>query len=246
MKFVERDYRDFTVTERFSPYRVTVRQTDLYVKTRSDTRDKALEAVRFYRGQIESYISRRPEFCRSLTPLEFDPQAPPIVQDMLRSARLAGVGPMAAVAGAIAEYVGRELLEVSPEVIVENGGDLFIAVEEPVVIGIFAGDSPCTNRIGVRIAPGDTPCGFCTSSATVGPSLSFGNADAASVWAESASLADAAATAVGNLVSTQDDLERAIEAAARIPGVKATLIVIQDRIGVWGPLDLVRLEGSNQ
>jgi len=80
----------------------------------------------------------------------------------------------------------------------------------------------------------------------VGPSLSFGNADAASVWAESASLADAAATAVGNLVSTQDDLERAIEAAARIPGVKATLIVIQDRIGVWGPLDLVRLEGSNQ
>lgn len=246
MRFVERDYRDFTATARFSPYRVSVRQTDLYVKTRSDTRHKALEAVRFYRGQIESYICRRPEFCRSLTPLAFDPEAPPIVQDMLRSALLAGVGPMAAVAGAIAEYVGRELLEVSPEVIVENGGDLFIAIQEPVVIGLFAGDSPVSNSIGVRIAPEDTPCGFCTSSGTVGPSLSFGSADAASVWAESASLADAAATAVGNLVSTQDDLERAAEAAGRIPGVKGTLIVIRDRIGVWGPLDLVRLERSNQ
>ncbi len=243
MTFVERTYRNFSATDRFSPYRVSVRETDLYIKTGIDTRQKALECVHRYREHIESYIRAHPEFCRSLTPLEFDPTAPPIVQDMLRSAQKAGVGPMAAVAGAIAEYVGRDLNEIVPEVIVENGGDVFIAVKEPITIGLFAGTSLCTNQIGIRMWPEDTPCGFCTSSATVGPSLSFGNADAVSIWSPSASLADAVATAIGNLVVTTEDVEYALETASHIDGVKGVLIVIDDRIGVWGPLDLVRIKG---
>lgn len=242
MRFVERSYRDFTATERFIPFQVSWRETDLYLKAKINLEKKARDAVLLCRDHIESYISLKPRFKTSLTPLELDPTAAPIVQDMLLSAQITGVGPMAAVAGAIAEYVGRDLLQISPEIIVENGGDIFFAIEQPVVIGLFAGDSPYTNKVGIRIAPEDTPCGICTSSGTVGPSLSFGNADAVTVWANSASLADAAATALGNLVKQPDDVELALETAKQIPDIKGVIVAIRDRIGIWGPMDIVRLK----
>ncbi len=127
---------------------------------------------------------------------------------MAAAAQTAGVGPMAAVAGAIAECVGRELLEFSPEVIVENGGDIFLKVSHRRTVGIFAGDSPLTGRIGIQIEARDTPLGVCTSSGTVGHSLSFGRADAVVVLAPAAALADAAATAIGNRVSRKEGHRR--------------------------------------
>jgi len=242
MEFIERNYRDFTATERFVPFQVQWKETDLYIKARTNLAEKAREAVIRFRTQIEVYIRQTPVFKTSLEPLDPDPMAPPIIQDMLHSARTAGVGPMAAVAGAIAEYLGRDLLPFSREVVVENGGDIFLTVEEPLVVGLFAGHSPYTNRIALRIHPEDTPCGLCTSSGTVGPSLSLGRADAATVWARSACLADAAATAIGNLVKGPGDVEYALERAKQIPGIKGVIIAIKERIGFWGPVELVRLE----
>jgi hypothetical protein len=242
MKFVERTYRNFRATERFTPFQVSWKETDLYIKARTNLAEKAKEAILLYRGQIEAYIRKKPQFKTSLEPLESDPEAVPIIHDMLQATQITGVGPMASVAGAIAEYVGRNLLPLSSEVIVENGGDIFLVVEDPVVVGLFAGDSPYTNQIGIRITPEDTPCGFCTSSGTVGPSLSFGKADAASIWAVSATLADAAATAIGNLVKQQEDIEYALEKATQIPGIKGVIIAIQERIGIWGPMDIIQLE----
>jgi hypothetical protein len=151
---------------------------------------------------------------------------------------------MAAVAGAIAEQVGRELKVFSKEIIVENGGDIYLALESPAVVGLFAGPSPLNMRFGIRVQPEATPCGICTSSGTVGPSLSFGLADAVTVWASSTALADAAATFLGNLVCSPQDIESALDRAQGIPGIHAVVVIAGGRIGTWGPLDLVRFESS--
>ena len=107
---------------------------------------------------------------------------------------------MASVAGAMAEAFQETSLESSTEVIVENGGDIYLATSRERVIGIYAGTSPLSIKLGIAISPEDSPLGICTSSGTVGPSLSFGKADAVCVLSKSAALADAAATAVGNVV----------------------------------------------
>ena len=148
---------------------------------------------------------------------------------------------MAAVAGAIAEAVGKDLLAYTPEVIVENGGDIFMKISQPRLVGVYAGESPFTGRIALEISPGEIPLGVCTSSGTVGHSLSFGAADAVVVLSHSTALADAAATAIGNRVRTADDIDVAIEQAQAIAGMVGVVIIKDDRIGMWGDVKLVSL-----
>ena len=145
---------------------------------------------------------------------------------------------MASVAGAITEFVGTELLAFSPEVIVENGGDIFLKSLEKRIIGIYAGKSPLTGKIGLEIDGEDTPLGICTSSGTVGHSLSFGKADAVVALSKSATLADAAATAIGNLILQPDDIPSGIEFAQGIEGLKGLLIIKDDKIGLWGKVKI--------
>ncbi|GAG89833.1 unnamed protein product, partial [marine sediment metagenome] len=111
-------------------------------------------------------------FLTSLEPLFVSDNAPRIVKSMSEAAKRVGTGPMASVAGAIAEFVGNELLAFSPEIILENGGDIFLKSSKKRLIGIYAGKSPLTGKIGLEINGDDTPLGICTSSGTVGHSLS--------------------------------------------------------------------------
>jgi len=233
-----RTYRHWIEGKDLVPFTVTVKETDLYIRATSNVQRKARRLVLKYRRQLEQYIEQNPDFLTSLKPLPVPERAPRIVQDMLEVGRQAGVGPMAAVAGAIAECVGRELLDFSPEIIVENGGDIFLKILSKRVVGIFAGDSPLTGKIGLEINPHDTPLGVCTSSGTVGHSLSFGKADAVVVVAASATLADAAATAIGNRVSRPDDINSAIEFGQSIGGLKGILIIAGKNIGAWGDVKL--------
>ncbi len=159
---------------------------------------------------------------------------------MAQAAEKAGVAPMAAVAGALAESVGRELLAFSPEVIVENGGDIFLKLSKPRLVGVYAADSPFTGRIALEVRPDETPLGICTSSGKVGHSLSFGQADAVIALSPSTPLADAVATAVGNLVKEKDDIPQAIEFAQGIEGLRGIVILLGDELGVWGEVTLRR------
>ena len=131
------------------------------------------------------------------------------------------------------------LLEYSPEIIVENGGDLFFKAERELTIGIFAGPSPLSEKIGLRIAPQDLPFSLCTSSGTVGPSLSFGRADAVTVRSHSAALADAAATAICNMILQPSDIAAGIQAARDIAALDGIVIIKDDQIGAWGDMELV-------
>jgi ApbE superfamily uncharacterized protein (UPF0280 family) len=236
-----RFYRHWIKESGLVSFNVIVEQTDLYIRSRHNLKDKALNSVLKHRGSLESYIGRHPLFLTTLDSYEAEAEAPAIVREMARVSQLTDVGPMAAVAGAIAEAVGRDLLAFSPEVIVENGGDIFLQISKKMLVGIFAGQSAFTKKIALEIMPGETPLGIGTSSGTIGHSLSLGSADAVIALSSSAALADAAATALGNIVKAIDDIPKAIEKAKSIEGLRGVVIVVGDRIGIWGRVKIVPL-----
>ena len=238
MSYQERTYRNRVSHTDLTSFQVCVRETDLLILSDKDISEKALESVYIYRGYIESYIKNHPDFLTSLSPLRPDPYAPPIIREMISATINADVGPMASVAGAVSEYVGNDLLTLSKNVIVENGGDIFLKTEKEVRVGIFAGNSPLTYKINLLFKPSQMPLGVCTSSGSVGHSLSFGIADAVCVVSNSATLADAAATAIGNLVKNKGDIRGALEKALEIEGVLGALIIIADQFGVIGDIAL--------
>ncbi|MFH2218878.1 MAG: UPF0280 family protein [Pseudomonadota bacterium] len=239
-----RSYRYLFHGDRLASFRVAVKETDLFVYAVKPLEDITRELILLYRGYIEAYIQMHPEFLISLKPLRISGPAPIIVKDMASAGEAAGVGPMAAVAGAIAEHVGRGLLSHTDEVIVENGGDVFMRTDGAVTVGIFAGASPLSLRIGLRLNCGKRPFAVCTSSGTVGHSLSFGKADAVSVVSESCALADAAATAIGNFVGSKTDIGKAIDFGKCIKGVTGLVIIVEEEIGLWGELEIVPLNGE--
>jgi ApbE superfamily uncharacterized protein (UPF0280 family) len=239
MQYLERTYRRHILKNNLQSYQVTVRETDLFISSDIELKQAALQSVHRHRAHLEAYIAVHPEFLSTLSPLKHDDLAPDIVREMLKAARLAGVGPMAAVAGAIAQHVGQDLLRLTPNVIVENGGDIFLKCNEEVKIGIFAGESPLSHKLAIRIRPDETPTGVCTSSATVGPSLSFGKADAVCVKSASAALADAAATAIGNRVKTIKDIKKALAFGAQIKEALGIVIIIGEKMGAWGNVELI-------
>jgi len=239
--YKERTYRNSVKTDDLVNFEVIVKETDLLIRAERDLSKEARESILKYRNQLETYIVVHPEFIKSLVPLDEDSHAPGIVREMIQTSALCHVGPMAAVAGAIAEFVSRDLLKVSKQVIVENGGDIYLATSRERVIGIYAGTSPLSMKVGITISPEDSPLGICTSSGTVGPSLSFGRADAVCVLSKSAALADAAATAVGNQVREKKDIEQGLEIGKGIEGVLGTLVIVEDRMGAWGKVKLTRL-----
>jgi len=243
--YPERTYRNLVSTEKLATFQVVVKETDLLVhadkKLEAETRELVLEQ----RGYVEAYIKAHPDFATALAPWRLNGPAPTIVADMVKAGENAAVGPMAAIAGAVAEHVGLGLLKSTDEIIVENGGDVFIKTATPLTVGIFAGQSPLSLRIGIRVSGGPTPMGVCTSSGTVGHSLSLGKADAVCVVAESCAIADAAATAIGNLVQSIADIEFAIAKGKCIDKIRGIIIIVGEKMGIWGDLEVVPLKGNN-
>ncbi len=235
----ERTYRKGILKNDLKVFNVTVRETDLLVSADSDLSQITLTSVQRIRSSLGSYIAAHPDFLTSLVPISYDEFAPEIVRDMMKASVKAGVGPMAAVAGAVAEHVGRDLLPHSRNVIIENGGDIYLKSMDDVNIGLFAGRSPLSDRVLIKVRNVQMPLGICTSSATVGHSLSFGCADACCVKSGSVALADAAATAVGNLVKSKRDLRNALKAGMAIEGVLGIIIIVGDQLGVMGDIELV-------
>lgn len=244
MDYIERSYRQRHRQEDLTHFQLAVEETDLDIGVRKDRFTKDLrewveETIRATRRTLEDYIQRDPGFADALTPYQVLPNAPSIVQTMAEAGRLAGVGPMAAVAGTLSEVVGKSIVKRSRDVIVENGGDIFLRTSRTRKVGIFAGTSSLSNRVAIEIRPEQTPLGICTSSGNVGHSLSFGKADAVVVISPSVPLADAVATATGNLVKTLEDLEKALEFANKIKGVTGVLVIKDDHLAVWGSVKLI-------
>jgi len=240
---MNRFYRDFH-SDRFKAFTITYMETDLWVgvdRFQAEMIDKVLDLVMRLHKDLHEYIEFDNNFLLSFEPIEITKDCAPIVEKMATAARYAGVGPMAAVAGAFADEVGRLLVEQfkCSEVVVENGGDIFIKNLQPMTICVYAGDSPLSQRVGLRIPPG--VCGVCTSSGTVGHSISFGSADAVTVVSENAAIADAFATAYCNMVKEMEDVETLLNKGLN-EHVQSVLVIYRDKMGFVGKHELVFIE----
>ena len=193
---------------------------------------------------LEEYIKCHDDFRHSFEPVDLHTNAPQVAQRMARAAGLVGVGPMAAVAGAMAQCAAEAGLQAgAPEAIVENGGDIYLSAAEPVIIALVTGTPELANRLGFSLQPEDTPISICSSSGKMGHSKSLGRCDLAAVVATDAALADAAATQAANLVNTIEDVDPALERITSIEGIDGVMIVKNDRVGLAGNLPpLVKIQ----
>lgn len=246
-KYVTRNYRSNHDAKDLHYFNIVFKETDLAIGVDKESyTDSFLSLCEWevlkMRGDLETYITLQPEFRTSFFPLQLLPGAPAIARIMAEAALIAGVGPMAAVAGAIAQAVGEKLTGQVREIIVENGGDIYINSSHPRIISVFAGDSKFSNKIGIRLAENEGPIGICTSSGTVGPSISLGKADAVVIKADSAALADAAASRAANQVQTKKDLMKAVNSVQNINGIRGILAIKGDQMAAWGNIELVPVE----
>lgn len=243
MQYTERHYRNRVKVKELNTFQVSIKETDLWVSAERDLKKETEDIVHDLRFRLEGYIETNPEFYTTLTPWPDDPYAPKIIRDMILCSKIAGVGPMAAVAGAVAQHVAYGLKDLTGQIIIENGGDIYMNVSRDVTVSIFAGTSPLSDRIGIKIPEKMMPLGVCSSSGRIGHSLSMGNSDVVCIIARSAALADAAATALGNMVKTKNDLEKLSERAGHIEGVFGGVAIMDDEMTAWGEVELKAIAG---
>lgn len=233
-------YRAAINREGLKYFNISFKETELFIGACMDLSVEALSCVKKLRSELEDYIEKDGRFVKALAPIEALKGAPDIARKMCEAAKKAKVGPMAAVAGAFSQYVGERLLKKSPEVIVENGGDIFISTQKERIVAVYAGVSPLSMKIGVKITARGR-LGVCTSAGTVGPSFSFGRADAAMIISKDTLLADAAATTLGNMIVNPEDIQPALEHVYAIEGILGALAVKGETLGAIGEIELTEL-----
>jgi uncharacterized protein len=245
MTFEPRWYRKQMDGGRFVSFTVEYLDTDLWIGVDKDAYSKklqsfCLEKITSYRRQLDEYIAIYPDFRNSLVPIQFDPKAPEIARDMIIQSQNSGTGPMACVAGAFANWLGTEIIQnFNPqELIIENGGDIFVLCKSDLKVAVYAGGSPISGKIGILIPPDFTPLGICTSSGTVGPSMSFGKSDATMICCKNAALADGYASFFGNQVTHPDGIHAILESISKVPEIISAIIVCEDKFGINGKFNL--------
>jgi hypothetical protein len=248
--YVNRDYRILHQAGDMEYFNVKIKDSDLAIGIDCKSYKDDLQSICYrelarIRGELEDYIAFHPEFKASFVPLKLRPGAPEIASSMSRAASSAGVGPMAAVAGAFAQVIGEKLKSHANEIIVENGGDIYLDSSRRRIIAVFAGKSKFTYKIGINVSPQECPLGICTSSGTVGHSISLGKADAVVVKGMPVAVADAVATRVGNMIKTENDLLKAIDFVKNIQQVRGILAIKNDKMAAWGEIEIVPLTEVN-
>jgi hypothetical protein len=230
--------------------RKRIKQSNVLVMSdRPDAIDVAFKSIIRNREAFETYIKNHRAFELALDPLTVDFDAPRVAQLAAGAAEIAGVGPMAAIPGALAELAVEAMLSTKSTVnLVENGGEISGASISPITVGIYAGESAFSGRVGFHLSPLDFPIGIATSSATVSHAINFGFADAAVIVADTASVADAVAKAASNAVQGDDieaSVQSGLETVEKIGHVRGALIIRGSHIGRLGKLpSLVQIDGG--
>jgi ApbE superfamily uncharacterized protein (UPF0280 family) len=244
-KFVERTYRSQFNAERFISFEIKYLETDLWIgintaSFKEEMQTLAAAKTEELRKKLDKYIETEPFFKKSLKPFSPSESALAEAKAMAAATETAGVGPMAAVAGLFAREVGETILQnfSVEEMVIENGGDIFALIKNELVLSVFAGESPLSERIGLVIPAETGKIGICTSAGNVGPSMSFGKADAVVVICKDAVLADAFATGFGNKVKSPNDVEKVINQSEKFSEILSMLIVCEDKVGIRGDFEI--------
>jgi ApbE superfamily uncharacterized protein (UPF0280 family) len=245
MEFESRTYRQQFNPERFTSFTVQYLETDLWIGTdhasfHKEIAELAQKEVIKVRKQLEEYIRLHPTFKTSLKPVDPAPEASETIKSMIVSGFRTHTGPMASVAGVFAQHVGEKIRHhfKVKEVVIENGGDYYVFLKEDLLMTVYAGASPLSEKIAVIVPATETPCGICTSSGTVGPSLSFGKADAVMVACYSPALADGWATALANRVKSPADIEAVLKYSEQFPEILSLVIICEDKTGIRGNFEV--------
>lgn len=241
MEYRERSYRSRFSNDERRWFCVKFLESDLWIGVDRGSYRASMEADTYamlvdLRRQMDAYLLMDPVYKAALTPYDAGLEAPAILKEMSSVSHKTGIGPMSAVAGAVAKKVAEFL--GTQEVIVENGGDIYAQAASDMDISVFAGQSPLSEKIGLHIPAAEFPLGICTSSGTVGPSLSLGRADAVMIVCKDVLLADSYATAMANRIKTVNDLQSVIDRISDIPEILGAIAVKDDRMAISGRFEL--------
>lgn len=244
--YTARSYRASSVRGDEKSFQALIEESDLWITCRKDVPtdlpERVMQKLRELRSSLKAWMRLQPEFGPSLVPLEVPENAPQIIKSMAAGGQRFNVGPMAAVAGAVAEVIAREFVEESPEFIVENGGDIFMFSSRPRTVALLPDPANGAN-IGIKLEASLFPLSICSSSSTIGHSLSFGKGELVTVLARDAAMADAAATSLCNLLKHKGNLQKIVEFAEETPEILGLFAQCGGEMGLWGEIELVVLEG---
>ena len=239
--YLARSYRRL-FEDKFN-YTVTYKAADIYFcSSRPLEKDKLKERLFAYYTQIEEYIAAHPLFLSSLSPLDFDDNAPAIIKTMLSAGKKAGIGPFSAVAGAVALYIGKELFKPKEELVIENGGDVFLATANPKRVLLQLGRASKIKQVEIVIPPRKENFGMGSSSAKIGHSLNFGSADLVTVIAKNSAYADSFATAFSNQIKNKKDLEEISAFARREEDIYGFVAVLGNSVACWGDIEIKNIK----
>ena len=212
-------YRN-SMGERFRTISYSHLESDIWLAFDIDNKVSDKEILRFLSKKIknlrnifEAYFTIHPEFKMSLKPLNALESAPSIISRLAECSQRTKVGPMAGIAGIFSEEIGKALQgEFSfNEIVVENGGDLYLDIQDELSVKLYAGEHPLSNKLSLRINPKYSPLGLCASSGKFGHSLSFGKADLVVIACKDTILADQMATALANMINQASDIQKVLE-----------------------------------
>ena len=245
MEYKERSYRSRFSNDERRWFCVKFLESDLWIGVDSGSYSASMEADTYsmlvdLRRSMDAYLLMDPAYKAALVPYDAGLEAPTILKDMSKVSHKTGIGPMSAVAGAVALHVAEFLKSKFSvkEVIVENGGDIYAEAHSDMDIAVFAGQSPLSEKIGLHIPASAFPLGICTSSGTVGPSLSLGRADAVMIVCKDVLLADSYATAMANRIKIVNDLQPVIDRIQNIPDILGAIAIKDDRLALCGHYEL--------
>jgi hypothetical protein len=242
---IDRFYRKGMGADRFNSFQLIHQESDIWfglspAAKLESIKKFASKEIKALRKKIDTYINNNPIFPKTLEPIEFDHSAPGIIKKMMFAAKKAGTGPMATIAGTFSEYIGEKIIKHfrPEELILENGGDNYLVINKPILTSIYAGNSPLSDKVALRILPEHSPLGICTSAGSFGASRSFGKADAVVIAAKNTILADAWATSLANKIQNKKDIDKIISQAEKIPEVLSCIIIKDDKLAVNGKLEI--------
>ena len=235
---IARIYRNYSQKKEYK-FNITYKESDLYIICDKNLKKDAFITLLKYRNIIENHIRLFPEFLTSLKPLKIpDIEIPEIIKEMYFASKYANVGPFASVAGAISEFVGRKLKEKCNEILIENGGDLYLNGKKDRIVGIWTLKN---YKLGLKIKGDELPLSICSSSSKIGHSLSFGNVDLVTVIAKNGAFSDAMATSICNKIKNTNDIDEVLKKIEINEILRGVIIIYKNKIGFKGKLNFIKL-----
>ena len=229
----------------FTRSRFEIGETAVTIAADAEHQSRAVDAIIAARSDVKRHIVNDPFFLTTFEPYDCGRDASNIVRRMCAASRTVGVGPMATVAGAIAQAGLEAMIDNGcRHGWIDNGGDIALLLEQPVTVEVYC-EPDAPEAFALEVDTLGEILGVCSSSGRLGHSISLGESDVSVAIADSAVLADAAATAIGNCARGKNDLVECFRPVKGVEGFVGGLAVLGGDVSMCGRVPrLVGVEHS--